>query len=95
MDTNFLKCLGCGRIHVAITEVAAAAEVRRFNEYFARLPPDVQLSDYGGRTASIERYKTCHACGTASDEFLPAIGYENSGVTMQCVIAPGKNPCDQ
>lgn len=90
MKTKFLKCTGCGRIHVGITKAHAAAEVRSFNEYFSRLSTDVRQSDYGGRQASIELYKKCHTCGTPSDAFVRAIGYENSGMTMQTVIEPSQ-----
>lgn len=90
MKTKFLKCTGCGRIHVSITEADAAAEVQSFNEYFARLSVEDQQSSYEGRSASIERYKKCHHCGTSSETFMPAIGYENSGLTMQAVIEPSQ-----
>jgi hypothetical protein len=88
--TIFLKCPGCGRIHVGISEREALAEVRRFNEYYERLSPSLQQSDYGGRCASIDRYRTCRYCETSSQEFIPAIGFENSGVTMQPIIAPAE-----
>lgn len=90
MKTKFFKCTGCGRIHVGITKSNAATEVRSFNEYFSRLSTDDRQSNYGGRPASIEHYKKCHTCGTPSDAFVPAIGYENSGMTMQTVIEPSQ-----
>jgi hypothetical protein len=95
MKTRFLKCPGCGRIHVGITKAAAATEVRSFNEYLARLSPEDRQSSYGDRQASIERYKKCRYCGTSSEAFVPAIRYENSGMTMQVVIAPRQEKCDQ
>lgn len=87
---KFLKCPGCGRIHVGITADEARNEVQRFNECYARLTPEDQQANYGGRRASIDSYRKCRYCGTSSEIFLTAIGYENSGMTMQAVIAPGE-----
>lgn len=98
MKTKFLKCTGCGHIHFGITEAEAVAEVESVSEYLKELSPDVWQSKYGGRMPSIERYKKCHTCGTSFEAFIPAIGYENSGMTMQAVIVPalawGKNDGD-
>lgn len=95
VKTKFLKCIRCGRIHVGITKAEADTEVRTVNEYLARLSPEARESGYGSRTASIEHYKKCSHCGAPSETFIPAIGFENSGVTMQSVIAPRLEKCDQ
>lgn len=88
MKTQFLKCPDCGRIHVGITKENAEIEVESFNEYLASLAPEDRQSSYGGRRASIEQYRKCRYCGKSSETFITAIGYENSGVTMQTVITP-------
>jgi rubredoxin len=95
MKIQFLKCPTCKRIHVGIAEAAAIAEVESFNEYLDSLSPDDRQSHYGGRHASIEKYKKCRNCGASSETFITVIGYENSGMTMQTVIAPRKKQCDQ
>jgi hypothetical protein len=95
METKFLRCAGCGRIHLGITKAAAATEVRLFNKYLAGLSPEDRQSGYGDQQASIERCKKCHYCGTSSAAFVPAVGHENSGVTMQVVILPRQEKCDQ
>ncbi len=95
MKTQFLKCPGCGRIHVGITEATAKTQVDLFNEYLARLSPEDRQSNYGDRQASIEKYRKCYNCGASNDTFITVIGYENSGMTMQTVIAPRQEQCDQ
>ncbi len=87
MKTQFLKCSGCGRIHVGITEAVAVTEVESFNEYLASLSPEDRQSSYGGRRASIEQYRKCRYCGASSEKFISAVGYENSGMTMQTIIS--------
>lgn len=88
VPTTFWKCPGCGHIHFGITEEAAVAEVQRFNDYVQRLSPEEWQSGYGGRTASVENYRKCRTCGTPTAVFVRAIGYENSGLTMQPVVVP-------
>lgn len=57
MDTKFLQCPTCQRINVAISEAAAAEEVAGMTEYLASLPDAVRLSDYSGRTPSLDNYR--------------------------------------
>lgn len=92
MKTKFLKCPGCGHIHVGVAEADAADEVRTMAEYLTRLEPAERQRSYGDRTPSIDDYKKCHRCGTSSETFTMAIGYENSSMTMQPVIAPNLKP---
>ena len=84
---KLLKCTGCGRIHVGVTEANALADISFINEYFARFTYSQQQGMYGGKCASIERYKMCHNCGASSETFLPTAGFKNSNAPMQQVIA--------
>ncbi len=82
------KCPKCGWIHVGISEADAISTVADFNAYFATLSTTAQ-ADFGGKPASLERYKRCCRCGTPAASFVPAVPDDApDGCTLQVVIAP-------
>lgn len=67
VKTKFLKCPGCGHIHIGMAEADAADEVRTMAEYLTRLEPADRQRSYGDRTPTIDDYKKCHRCGASSE----------------------------
>ena len=83
---KFFKCRGCARVHVGCTKAEARDEVDEFNIYYASLSEEDRRRDYGGKCLSIELFKKCRYCGATGTEFIRALGYENSGLTMHSII---------
>ncbi len=90
--TGQFKCTACGWVYFGISELDATQEVNEFNEYFDSMTEEEQHRRYGGRLASIERYKRCVRCGNPSENFVPAeAGDCPIGVTLQAIIASSSN----
>lgn len=60
----------CGWVHAGISPAEAIAAVDEFSRNFATTRLEAQ-ADFGGKPASLERYKQCFRCGAAVVNFLP------------------------
>jgi hypothetical protein len=75
-------CNKCNWTSFAVSREYAEDEVKRFNEYFDTLSPEVQQQCYGGKGSSLSNYRCLVCCGT---DFTP--GYTaRDGSTLNPVI---------
>jgi protein-arginine kinase activator protein McsA len=69
---SYYVCKACGWVHFGISRKFAQAEVKKFNEYFAKLDAQKQQDYYGGVASKVEDYEKCQKCGTSYKLFEQA-----------------------
>lgn len=72
MERKLVKCNKCGWVHFEVSEEEAFCAVDSFNAYYDKLSAKKQQDYYGGRRATIERYKQCLSCGNDYRDFSDA-----------------------
>ncbi len=86
MSQELVTCLKCGTVAFRVTREFAEQAVKRFNEYFQTLTPDVQQECYGGIAASMALYEYCW-CGNTGEGFREyREGDCPEGVTLSPII---------
>ena len=80
-----ITCCNCGWVHVELPLTFVIGSVNETNAFLEFLPKDVQLTEYGGRRASVVDYTKCVHCGGSYTNFRD---YEEGDCPIGVTIGP-------
>jgi hypothetical protein len=83
-QTDFVTCLSCGTVWMAVTRAYAEEQTKHFNGYFDTLSSGQRDDYYGNKPASVASYEKCW-CSNSYKNFRK---FKQGDCPDGCTISP-------